>query len=141
MSTVIYRLQLNMQTNLLICFVSFCSNLTLRDRAAIGTPLVIPCSTRGYTEQTFKAVPSPYVHYDNPLSAILRSLSLPFLARGNNFVSASISTVINTTSKQFRGKATQLTSFPIIKGMLNAHTTTFSAWNGETCLVPNSYAL
>ena len=41
--------------------------------------------------------------------------SLP-LACGNNFISASISTVINTTSKQFRGNGTQLTSLPIIKG-------------------------
>lgn len=66
-----------MQTNLLLCFVSLCTNLTLGDDAAIGTPLVIPYSACGYTEQTFKAVQSPYVHSDNLLSAILRSLSLP----------------------------------------------------------------
>lgn len=77
LSTVIYFLLLNMQTNLPQCFVSFCTNLTLGDGAAIGAPLVIPYSTRGYTKQTFKAVPSPYVHYDNLLSAILRSLLLP----------------------------------------------------------------
>lgn len=66
-----------MHTNLLMCFVSLCTNLTLGDVAAIGTPLVIPYSACGYTEATFKAVQSPYVRYDNLLSTILRPLSLP----------------------------------------------------------------
>lgn len=120
-----------------LCYI----NLTLGNCAAFGTPLIIPCGAGGYIEQTFKAVPSPYVHYDNLLSSVPDSGSVPFLARGNNFISASISTVINTTSKQFRGNGTQLTSFPIIKGMLNTHTSTRSAWNREKCFVPNSYAL
>lgn len=66
-----------MQTNLPTCFVSFCINLTLGDGAAVGTPLTIPCGAGGHIEQTFKAVPSPYVHYDNLLSTIPDSGSVP----------------------------------------------------------------
>lgn len=110
-------------------FVSFCLNLS--PGWAIGTPLTSPCGVGRHIEQTFKAVPSPYVRHDNLLSAIPHSGSFPFLARGNNFISASISTMINATSKQFRGNGTQLTSFPIIKGTLNTHTAAFSAWNRD----------
>lgn len=77
LSPVIYCLLLNMQTNLPTCFVSFGTSLTLGEGAAFGTPLVIPCGAGGHIEQTLKAVPSPYVHYDNLLSAMPDSGSLP----------------------------------------------------------------
>lgn len=53
---------------------------------AIGTALIIPCGAGGHIVHTFKAVPSPYVLYDNLLSAIPDSGSLPILACGNNFL-------------------------------------------------------
>lgn len=61
--------------NYMLCFILHF--LTLGDGNAIGTPLIIPYGAGGHIEKTFKAVPSPYVHYDNLLSAIPDSGSLP----------------------------------------------------------------
>lgn len=54
------------------------------------------------------------------------SLVFSSIARGNHSISASISTVINTTSEQFSGNGEQLTFLSAIKDMLNMHTVTFS---------------
>lgn len=58
-------------------FVSFCITLALGDCAVVGTPLLIPCGAGGHIEPAFKVVPSPYVYYDNLLSAIPDFGSLP----------------------------------------------------------------
>lgn len=121
LSTVIYCLKLKIHTNLPVCFVPVCTVLAVHWETAL---LLALDSAGGYSEQPFKAVPSPYVHYDNLLPTVLCSFT-PLLACGNYFISASISAVINTTGKQFRGKVMPLTSFPIIKCMLNAYAATF----------------
>lgn len=121
LSTVIYCLKLKIRTNLQVCFVPVCTVLALRWEMAL---LLALDSAGGYSEQTFKAVPSPYVHHDNPLPTVLCSFT-PLLACGNYFISASISTVIIKTGKQFRGKVTPFTSLPLIKCTLNAYAATF----------------
>lgn len=71
-------------------------------------------SAGGDSEQTFKAVTlhmfTMIILYP-PFFFFLLSFT-PILARGTNFISASISGVINKTRKQFRGKVTLLTSLP-----------------------------
>lgn len=74
LSTVVYCLKLKIHTNLPVCFVPVCIVLALHWE----TPLLLALgSAGGYSEQTFKALPSPYVHYDNLFPTILFSLSLP----------------------------------------------------------------
>lgn len=116
LSTVIYCLKLKIHTNLPVCFVPVCTVFALYWETAL---LLALDSAGGDSEQTFKAVPSPYVHY-----MIIFSFT-PLLACGNYFISASINAVINTTGKRFRGKVKPLTSLPIIKCTLNAYAATF----------------
>lgn len=116
LSTAIYCLKLKIHTNLPVCFVPVCTVLAVHWETVL---LLALNSAGGYSEQPFKAVASPYVPYDNLLATVLCSFT-PLLACGNDFISASISAVINRTGKQFRGKVMPLTSFPIIKCMLNA---------------------
>lgn len=84
-----------------------CSSL----RPACLTLLALD-SAGGDSEQTFKAVTLHMFTMIILYPPFFLLSFTPLLACGTNFISASISGVINKTRKQFRGKVTLLTSLP-----------------------------
>lgn len=98
-----------------------------------------PDSAGGYSEQTFKALAAPYVHCDNLLPTLLCSVTA-LLACGNYFITASISAVMNTTGKQFKGKVVPLTSLAIMTCMLNVYAATFPCLEKRDAFKPLIHA-
>lgn len=86
-------------------------------------------------------MPSPYGSYDKSFIYHLQLSLLHVLARGYVSISASISAVINTTSKQFRGNGRQLTSHCTIKGYANYPGHCFSLPGIEISVCLHLYAI